>query len=79
MINIPIWVFVLLCIAAAPVAILIVIFAVLAVFIAISLIIVLFSNLFTEDDDTPIKINKADFYEDPDYNPEYIPKEEREK
>ena len=80
-ITIPLWAFILLCIAALPVALIIAMLVVLALIFIICIIIVMFLDLFklNNDYEEPIKINKATLIDenDPDYNPEYIPPEER--
>lgn len=82
-ITIPLWAFILLCIAALPVAIIILFFVLLALFFIVSIIVVVVLDLFKGDDyyeEEPLNINKAKFIDetsDPDYNPEYIPPEER--
>ena len=79
----PLWAFILLCIAALPVAIIILFFVLLALFFIVSVIVVVILDMFQCNDyyeEEPLNINKAKFLEDsddPDYNPEYIPPEER--
>ena len=82
-ITIPLWAFILLCIAALPVALILAFFLLVGIFFIVSIIIVVIIDLFKLDDyyeEEPLNINKAKFLEDsddPDYNPEYIPPEER--
>lgn len=79
-IPVPLWAFILLCIAALPVVLVIAFFVVVGILFIISIIIVVIVDLFKLDDDKqkPLSINKGRLLEDdPDYNPEYIPPEER--
>lgn len=79
-IPVPLWAFILLCIAALPVVLVIAFFVVVGILFIISIIIVVIVDLFKLDDDEqkPLSINKGRLLEDdPDYNPEYIPPEER--
>lgn len=80
-IPVPLWAFILLCIAALPVALIIAMLVVLALIFIICIIIVMFLDLFKLNDnyEEPIRVNKAKLIDenDPDYNPEYIPPEER--
>ncbi len=80
-ITIPLWAFILLCIAALPVALILVFFLLVGIFFIVSIIIVVIIDLFKLDDyEEPLTINKGRLLEDdPDYNPEYIPPEERKK
>lgn len=79
----PLWVFILLCIAAAPVALVIGFCLIIAVLIIIAFIIAGVFNLVdlifgTHFIDGEENINSHPLYEDdPDYNPEYIPPKER--
>lgn len=81
-ITIPLWAFILLCIAALPVVLVIAFFVLVGIFFIVSIIIVVIVDLFKLDDyyeEEPLNINKGKLLEvdDPDYNPEYIPPEER--
>lgn len=82
-INIYLWAFILLCIAAAPVVLVIAFCLIIAVFIIIAFIItgilklvdLIFGTRYLDGEEN---INSHPLYEDdPDYNPEYIPPKER--
>ena len=63
-ITIPLWAFILLCIAALPVALIIAFFVIVGIFFIVSIIIVVILELFKCDDyyeEKPLNINIAKY------------------